>query len=184
MLKNFKQFISSLIKENKSDTFEYGCAMVYFDFPEMQNLHGQIDQADIYTEEGDRSYGLEDEPHTTLLFGLHSNEIDDETVMSICKSRPIGELTLSNPSLFENKDYDVLKFDVENPVILEINADLSKLPHTTNFPDYHPHATIGYLKKGMGQKYVDLFSSQEYKVMPSSIVYSKPDGSRIEEEWN
>jgi 2'-5' RNA ligase len=87
-------------------------------------------------------------------------------------------------SLFENAKYDVLKFDVENPVLAEINTELSKLPHTTNFPDYHPHATIGYLKPGTGKKYVDLFNGDRHDVSAHKIVYSKPDDSRIEEEWN
>lgn len=183
MLKSFSQFVTGLF-EKKGDAHSYGCAMVYFNFPKMHELHSKIDEADVYTEEGDRSYGLEDEPHTTLLYGLHSADIDDSKVLEICKSKPIGSLTLHNVSLFENEKYDVLKFDVENPVLAEINAELSKLPHTTNFPDYHPHATIGYLKPGTGKKYVDLFNGDRHDVAAHKIVYSKPDDSRIEEEWN
>ena len=183
MIKSFKQFISSLL-EKKGETHSYGCAMVYFDFPEMATIHSQIDPADVYTEEGDRSYGLEDEPHTTLLYGLHSKEIPDMVVMDICKSEQIDEIKLSNPSLFENENYDVLKFDASCQALNEINSKLTKLPHTNNFPDYHPHATIGYLKPGTGKKYAELLAGQEFTVKPSKIVYSKPDGDRIEESWN
>jgi 2'-5' RNA ligase len=87
-------------------------------------------------------------------------------------------------SLFENEQYDVLKFDVQNSALYEINAKLCELPHTTNFPDYHPHATIGYLKPGAGKKYVEKFKNKEYEVTPNRIVYSKPNGGRIEESWN
>lgn len=183
MIKSFTQFVTSLF-EKKADSYDYGCAMVYFDFPKMPQIHETIDESDIYTDESDRSYGLEDEPHTTLLYGLHSNEIPDENVMSICKSKNFGPLTLSNASLFENEKYDVLKFDVSNPVLNEMNAELSKLPHTTNFPDYHPHATIAYLKPGAGKKYVEKLAGETYEVHPNKIVYSKPDGSRIEEAWS
>jgi hypothetical protein len=65
-----------------------------------------------------------------------------------------------------------------------VNAELAKLPHTTNFPDYHPHATIGYLKPGTGKKYVELFKDKQYEVVPEKIVYSKPGGERLEEPWN
>lgn len=183
MIKSFTQFIAGLF-EKKGDSHSYGCAMVYFDFPQMQEFHAEIEPEDVYTEDGDRSFGLEDEPHTTLLYGLHSNEIDDDTVMDICTSQPIGPLTLVNASLFENEKYDVLKFDVQNSALYEINAKLSELPHTTNFPDYHPHATIGYLKPGMGKKYVEKFKNKTYEVNPNKIVYSKPDGDRIEQSWN
>ena len=180
MIKTFKQFVSSLF-EKKGDTFEYGCAMVYFDFPDMHQIHEMIVPEDVYLEEGDRSFGLEDEPHTTLLFGLHSNDLADEEVLSKCKSKPVGQIKLHNASLFENEKYDVLKFDAHNPVLHEINAELVKLPHTTSFPDYHPHSTIAYIKKGQGRKYADLLEGKEFTVHPNKIVYSKPDGSRIEE---
>lgn len=181
MIASFKQFVS-LLFEKKADSYEYGCAMVYFNFPEMQKLHSLIEPEDVYVEEGDSSYGLEDEPHTTLLYGLHSNEIDDNTVMELCKSIQIGQLVLANASLFENEKYDVLKFDVKNSALHEINSKLAELPHTTNFPNYHPHATVGYLKPGTGRKYTEKFKNQEYTVIPEKIVYSKPNGSRVEEK--
>lgn len=183
MIKTFSQFIKSIF-EKKGDSYSYGCAMVYFNFPEQEWLHSQIDPEDVYTDDSDRTFGLEDEPHTTLLYGLHSNEIPDSTVMDICKSKEIGTLTLSNASLFENEKYDVLKFDVKSPILYEINSELAKLPHTTDFPNYHPHATVGYLKPGKGKKYVEELKGLVFRVQPDKIVYSKPDGSRIEESWS
>jgi 2'-5' RNA ligase len=194
MLKTFDQFVaenlnhaienSQSLDEGANTVHNYGCAMVYFDFPQIAEVHSQIDPSHVYTEEGDNSYGLENEPHTTLLFGLHSNEIDDAHVIEACKSQPIGELVLHNASLFEGEQYDVLKFDVENGPVYEINKRLSQFPHTTKFPDYHPHATVGYLKKGMGKQYADRFNSHRHKVKAKEIVYSKPDGTKIHESWN
>jgi 2'-5' RNA ligase len=160
--------------------------MVYFDFPQAPELHAMIEPEDLYTESGDRTFGIEDEPHTTLLFGLHSNEIPDEEVMDVCTSMPIGQLTLKNASLFRNsqKGYEVLKFDVENPALYDINKKLAELPHTTEFPDYHPHCTIAYLKKGTGDKYVAQLADRTFDVSVQEIVYSKPDGSKIRKEWN
>lgn len=183
IIKSFMQFTSSLF-ENKKKTYDYGCAMVYFDFPQMQQFHQSIDESDIFIDSNDPTFGLEKEPHTTLLYGLHSNEIDDARVMEICKSKRVGQLTLTNASLFENEKFDVLKFDVSNPVLAELNAELVKLPHTTNFPDYHPHATVAYLKPGSGKKYVEKFVGHTYQVTPNKIVYSKPDGTKIEEPWS
>ena len=68
----------SLLNEDKNHKFEYGCVMLYFTFPEMKYLHKMVNPEDIYTEEDDSSFGLEDEPHTTLLFGLHDTvSLDD-----------------------------------------------------------------------------------------------------------
>ena len=186
MIKNFLAFVSSMISEKKGDAYEYGCAMVYFDFQQVSELHDMIEPDDVYTEEGDRSFGIEDEPHATLLFGLHSDKIPDEDVMRIATSMPIGPLTLKNVSLFksEKKQYEVLKFDVDNSALYDINKKLAELPHTTEFPNYHPHCTIAYLKKGTGDKYVDQLKDKTFDVMPSEIVYSKPDGTKKRKEWN
>jgi len=170
------------VKEsNDKQTYDYGCSMIYFDFPKMNEIHSMIEKEDIYTEEEDGSYGLEDEPHATLLYGLHSDEIDDDDVLSTSiKSGIPDELKLHNASCFNNDKYDVLKFDVDDDHLHKINAELTKLPHTTDYPDYHPHSTIAYLKKGKGEKYTQKLKDAWYTVNPSKIVYSKPNGDKIE----
>jgi 2'-5' RNA ligase len=180
-IKTFEEFKTEILAEDKGQTYDYGCAMLYFDFPKMAELHSMISPEDIYTEEGDRSYGLEEEPHTTILYGLHK-EVDDAHVMTPCKEIQYGPIVLHNASLFENEKYDVLKFDARNSNLHAANAKLTMLPHTTNFPDYHPHATIGYLKKGMGKKYTEMLFDKEYTVNPNKIVYSKADGTKLIEE--
>lgn len=169
------------IMEKSKETYSYGCAMLYFNFPGMEEIHRMIDPEDIYTEEKDRTYGLEDEPHVTLLYGLHSDEINDQDVIDVCKEKKVGDIKLYNASLFENKDYDVLKFDADNEVLFEINKNLEdNFPYSTDYPDYHPHSTIAYIKSGKGAKYVDMLKGKEFIATPDKIVYSKPDGTRIE----
>jgi hypothetical protein len=83
--------------------------------------------------------------------------------------------------LFENEKYDVLKFEVVGDNLHETNADLKKFPHTTSFPDYNPHLTIAYLKKGEGSKYVNMLNKaglNEFWLAPQYGVYSKPNGSK------
>jgi 2'-5' RNA ligase len=98
-------------------------------------------------------------------------------VLEICESFEYPKLELKNVSLFENDDYDVLKFEVNAKVLHEINDRLKKFPHTNNYPEYHPHCTIAYLKKGRGKKYVKMLEGTSIEVTPSKIVYSRPDGS-------
>lgn len=177
---NLRESINKLLQEDKKHDF--GCAMLFFDFPEIENLHNQIDKEDIYVDPEDPSFGLEDEPHCTLLFGLHP-EVTTEDVISIINNNNIpNDFVIENASLFENQ-YDVLKFDVRckrkgNPILQKLNGQLSKFPHTNKFPDYHPHLTIAYLKKGTGQKYVDKFKDIQFDLNPSYAVYSKPDGTQ------
>lgn len=172
------KYIKPLLED--AGTHEFGCCMVYFRMPLMTALHGLIDPADVYTDDSDRSYGLETEPHTTLLYGLHS-EVQDEDVMQRAQHPDAGEILLENVSCFKNDQYDVLKFDASAPWLHDCNALLAELPHTNNFPEYHPHATIGYLKKGAGQKYVQMLEGMQVRVVPEKIVFSKANGDRVEE---
>lgn len=167
-LPTFEQFIQEFGKpvneEKERDSkkkYPYGCSMLYFDFPDMKIIHDEIEEDDIFEGE---DQGLETEPHVTLLYGLHSDEIDDQKVLDI-SSKGIKSLGLGNVSLFENEKYDVLKFDVEGPFLHDINKELTKLPHTTDFPDYHPHCTIAYLKPGTGKKYTKQFKGRIIKVV-------------------
>lgn len=177
-IKLFEEFIN----EKAGDSYEYGCAMLYFTFPKIKDIHAQIDEKDLYVEDEDRTFGLEDEPHCTLLYGLHK-EVGVNDIKSVIGKFNFGELKLHNASLFENQ-YDVLKFDVgyvndDENFLHKCNKALCELPHTNSFPDYHPHMTIAYIKKGLGQKYVDMFNELQYTVKPEYIVYSQANGEKI-----
>jgi hypothetical protein len=178
MNKERMQKLAGIITENTKSTYEYGCVMLYFNFPMINKIHDGVDPNDIYTEEGDRSYGLEDEPHCTLLFGLHDNEIDTNKVLDVMKQFNFGTVKAHNISLFENENYDVLKFDIKGDNLHKANAALKQFPYTSNFPNYHPHMTIGYLHPGMGAKYVKQMAGLEYVLTPTHIVYSHPNGTK------
>jgi len=174
-IKNFSQF-SEVSEKKKPAVYEYGCMIVYFDFPEMKSIHEKIEKEDLYEgEEGENSrYGLEDEPHVTLLYGLHSDELKDDDVMKAVDKAAIQDLKLHNISSFNNEKYDVLKFDVKGEGLSENNESLKQFPFTNDYPDYHPHCTVAYLKPGMAAKYKEMFKDTEYDVYPKELVYSKP----------
>lgn len=171
----------SLSSVNEKKTYEYGCAMLYFDFPEMEQLHEEIEEDHVFNDPSDSTFGLEKEPHCTLLYGLHK-EVTDEMVENIAKNYAFGNCTIKNASLFENEKFDVLKFDIEGDNLQDCNKELCKLPHTTDYPDYHPHMTVAYLKTGMGKEYAEMFKDKMHTLKPKYIVYSKPDGSKTQIE--
>jgi hypothetical protein len=168
--------LAGIITEEKQK-YDFGCAMLYFDFPEMNRIHEMIEPEDIYTQEGDRSFGLEDEPHCTLLYGLHEG-VTTEDVENVLNKHTYSTVKAHNASLFENQDFDVLKFDIKGDNLHETNKDLQQYPFTSNFPDYHPHMTIGYLKPGTGKKYTKMLKGMEYDLLPQYAVYSKPEGDQ------
>ena len=126
--------------------------------------------------------GIENECHITLLYGLH-DDVTNDKVKEIIKnflSTPI-QVELSGLSCFSNDEYDVIKFDVESDILHQINAELKKLPYTTQFDEYHPHMTLAYVKKGAGEKYKQIFD-QKPKLTMGKIVYS--DVNKSKTNWN
>jgi len=102
---DIRKAINRLLTEDHKH--DYGCAMLYFDFPQIKDIHNQIDKDDLYVDEEDPSFGLENEPHCTLLFGLHP-EVSTEDVQDILSQSNIVDLPYvgNNISLFEN-EYDL-----------------------------------------------------------------------------
>jgi 2'-5' RNA ligase len=173
-----------LLKEAK-DKYEYGCAMLYFDFPtEIIKLQDTINPKDISTDNMGGT-GIETEPHCTLLYGLHDG-VTLNDVKNILDKYQFSDLKATGPSLFENEKFDVLKYDIGYPTrggafLHKCNKELTTLPNTQSFPDYHPHATIAYLKPGLGKKYVKLFKEKgasEFTTTPKYAIYSQPDGTK------
>lgn len=179
MRKNVRE---ALLKEEKKKDHkrEYGCLMVYLDFEteRWKELQGMIDKDDLYSEEGDSGYGLENEPHVTILYGLHG-DIEDKDIEEDIDKITTPEVKVKNISKFDNDKFDVLKFDIDSKDLGELNKTFAEYPNTNKFPDYHPHMTIGYLKKGKADEYIKkLKDFTDIKITPSKIVYSKVDGSK------
>jgi radical SAM superfamily enzyme len=53
-VKIFEEFMNE-----KKKVYDYGCAMLYFDFPGMENLHKQIEADDVFVDPKDATFGLE-----------------------------------------------------------------------------------------------------------------------------
>lgn len=155
-----------LLYEISNKAYDYGCVMVYFDFPELKDIQSNIKENDLRED-----FGLEDEPHVTLLYGLHE-EVTLADVKKEIDNITFGPLTLYNVSLFENEDFDVLEFDVKGKGIRAANKRLQNLPFTSNYIDYNPHCTVAYLKPGKGKQYVEMFKDQTYEIVPKEGMYS------------
>ena len=181
---NIKKMVRESLLKKPKRVYEYGCVMVGLDLDgkEWKNIQGMIDEDDIYhgdKESGtDGGFGRELDPHVTVLFGVHAN-VPDEDVEKIIDKCKKPEVELQKISTFDNELFDVLKFDVNSPDLHELNELFKKLPYTTEYPNYHPHATICYLKKGMGKKYKEKMKNIDpIVVKPNEILYSKPDGTK------
>ena len=162
-----KKFINEV---KKNDNIEYGCLMLFFHIPKWNYITSLIKKEDIYDLDG---YGIENEPHVTILYGFH-DDVKPNVLLDEIKNnfnlKPI-EIKINEISIFENSDYDVVKFDVDSDDLVEINKFIKKFPHTSDYSDYKPHMTISYVKRGMGKKYIKKLK-KTYSLFGNKLVYS------------
>jgi 2'-5' RNA ligase len=107
----------------------------------------RVDDEDVYEGEGDDVKGRENEPHVTVLYGLTETKPSPELLKIIEDTKPFT-VEVGTSSMFENEEYDVLKFDVESEDLRALNTKLKELNYTETHPGYHPHLAVAYVKKG------------------------------------
>lgn len=165
---NFKLFLET------DKPHRFSCVMAVIDNPEkILDFNKQIAEKDVYQEEG-----REDKPHITVLYGLHTTNPND--IKKIIKDFGTIKATLGKISKFDNKpEYDVLKIDVKSPELHALNKALKKLPFTSDYPKYEPHATLAYVKKGHCQDLIDDDTFVDHKVHFKSLIFSTPDKEKF-----
>jgi 2'-5' RNA ligase len=123
--------------------------------------------------------GREGEPHITVKYGLHG--WDPKFVEDALAGEGPVEVTFGKVSLFENDDFDVVKVEIESEGLRRLNKKVSDAqPNTENFPEYKPHATIAYVKKGEGAKYVGNNFLEGRTITLDKVIFSGRDGERVE----
>ena len=163
---------------NESEGYEFGCAMIEVPFDDWSQIAGMIDPEDVYEVEGDRSYGIQENPHVTVLYGLHSSVSAEDLKQAISGFSEELIVAVDGIGVFENEDFDVVKLNVvPDGGLQQLHEMISELPNSDQYPEYKPHITIAYVKKGCGRKYEDARFSREIADI-SEICYSMPDGRK------
>jgi hypothetical protein len=125
-----------------------------------------------------------DSLHITVLYGVHINEAN-RTKKILEKIPPVLSATFGEISIFECKDYDVLKIDVKSSSLGKINEFLRRnVKYTNDYDEYKPHVTLCYLKKGMGKEYIGdkRFNGLNYKF--DIFIYSDEDWKKTAIKMN
>ena len=168
----YDQFLS------ESDSYEFGCAMIEVPFADWNQITSMVDPEDVYEVEGDRSYGIQDNPHVTILYGLHKGVSPDDIKAVIDRFSGDLRVKIDGIGIFENEDFDVVKLNVvPDGGLQQLHEMISELPNSDQYPEYKPHITIAYVKKGCGRKYEDAGFSREIGDI-SEICYSMPGGRK------
>lgn len=127
--------------------------------------------------------GRETIPHVTVRYGFH-DEVTPNQVASVVETweEPL-RVRLDHPECFYGKDtgkpYDVIVFAVDSEQLHYLHDALSDLPHTDTHPEYRPHATVAYVKAGLGDKWLkrmllptDAAGQEMRSAVIDSLVYS------------
>ncbi len=90
---------------------------------------------------------LEDNPHVTVLYGIH----DEDAYFKLMRIVKPGRFTIGNLSSFRNpeSESDVLIIEIVSPDLVDLNDKFKQnCKFTSTFPNYKPHITLAYVKKG------------------------------------
>jgi 2'-5' RNA ligase len=127
----------------------------------------------VYEEVGE-NYGKETNPHVTVMYGL--SPVEETRVKELLTKVPkkiVAEL--GKISKFSNTDtpYDVLKIEVKSPHLSKIHEIIRKnFENNYKWPQYNPHVTLAYVKKGTCNEYVGNKTFEGMKVMFETFMYS------------
>ena len=157
----------------------YGCVMMKVEDSGWDDLCRIIDPEDVY--EPDDEHGISRNPHITILFGLLDLMVPPQMVMDVMQKFDAPHIQFKGISIFEHKDFDVVKIDVISADLAEMHDSLRQLPHVDQFPTYKPHATIAFVKKGTGKKYVGTHSTwmPEEQVL-TDVIYSRTNNATVQ----
>lgn len=173
MIKKYKQFI------NESRKHEFGCVMIDVHVKNWDEITSFIEPEDIFEGDGDDPKGIQKNPHVTLIYGLH-DEVTLEQVKSVFNEFTDEiNIEVDGIGIFENDKFDVVKFNVKpDGALLELYNRLSEFPNSNEYPDYIPHITLCYTKKGTGKKYIK--DDYRYRVKNvNHITYSMVNGEKV-----
>ncbi len=151
--------------EASAPRFEYSSTQ--HDIPEdseagkaLAQMRERIDPKDLVpTGYGGNEHGLEDDPHVTVRFGLRGED-HDEMVAYLERQKPfeakLGKVTAFPPGPMSNGGAPLIS-EVISPELHRINGEIGIHGDfaAPSFPDYKPHATIGYVKPEAVSKYVE-----------------------------
>jgi len=169
------------VEESKPEKKGYDYSSTQLNLPReaavgINNLAAQI--PDEHLAEN----GREENPHITVKYGLHGKPLKQVRAL-LADEGPIT-VKMGKTSHFpasESGNGDVVKVDIDSPDLHRLNKKIADaLPNTETHPEYKPHATIAYVKPGMGEKYSGNAALEGHEWTLDHLTFSGKDGKQVD----
>jgi len=117
----------------------------------IKDIQGRIDKDKLYSGEDEPGWvenGIQKLFHITVLFGVN-DDVKDEVKKVFDKYRPVHIETTEIKYFSSDPNYDVAIVRCKSEELTKIHDELrDTLENKETYPNYKPHVTIAYLKKG------------------------------------
>lgn len=117
--------------------------------------------------------GREDEPHVTVRYGFTPAVTPAEVAALLADVGPV-RLRLGKAGVFESDEHDVVFLEVESADLHRLHQLTSQLPHTSKHPTYRPHATVAYVKPGLGKAFAAMIAPADLDWEVPALDYREP----------
>jgi 2'-5' RNA ligase len=176
-------YIFDRVEEHQESTekAKYGLVMLT---PPQETVNDVLTISEQLAEEDLAGHGREDEVHVTVCYGINTDDyeaIKDIIAATVAFEVTIGKTGTFPPSKFSEGAAPVF-LAVSSPELTQLNKDLqaSGCFKPSDFPDFHPHMTLGYVKEEAASKYdgVDALEGRTFKV--TSLIISDRNKQQTE----
>lgn len=123
--------------------------------------------------------GREGNAHITALYGIHTESADDVR-MALGRAFSV-KVAYGRTDYFAVDGYDVVYVSVESGDLMALNRLLrAGLEHTATQDEYIPHATLAYVKSGLGARYAGSEVLKDMVDSFSTLTFSSKNGLRTQ----
>ncbi len=142
-----------------------------------------IPDEDLFIDpENPKDNGRENQIHTTVSYGIDPSTDPGDIQFAIFQQRRPVQVKLGAISKFDKDDCDVIKIDVISHDMERMHREIEENLETpgNTFPDYRPHITIAYVKKGSADKLIgqDPFAGREFELTKFDYGYPPAPGEK------
>ena len=170
-----------LLERQINQTEKLGCLMGMVDESISKKIlefnNKLIKEEDLYHKIDDKGvdeFGREKESHVTIRYGF-TKDLNELDVRQLLKGHKEFLIELNGLDIFDtNSEFDVVKFNVNSPVLNLLNELSGIYPNKSDYPNYHPHITLAYVKKGTFPHKKKL----KMEIPIKSVCYSPISGDR------